>query len=826
MKVLKFGGSSVGSVPAITNALSIVANASTFGEIVVVVSALQGVTNELIRSSELALSKNEDWRALLSNLESRHLATLDALVPSQEYARHVGPLKILFREVSEILLGVSLLGERTAKTLDAVMSYGERASSILFAGALSSHSPGKLLGSAVDASKFLYTTEAFGNAQPLGEKTYRSIRNSLQSVLTQSDRVKTIPVVTGFLGVTELGETTTLGRGGSDYTGALCAAALEATSLEIWTDVDGVMTADPRKVPNALALPHLTYAEALELCHFGAKVIYAPTMRPIIEKRIPLWIKNTFNPEVPGTLIDDSRTPRETLITATSSIDRVALLRVEGSGMVGVPGTSMRLFGALARAQVNVILVSQASSEHTVCVAIPPHQADTACKALNEEFFFEQKLGTIDEIVIDNDYSIVSIVGENMRNRPGISGRLFQALGRNGVNIAAIAQGSSELNISTVIHRTQEVKALNVIHDRFFRSHVRTINLFLVGVGLIGKTLLRQIAHHKEQLARDHHIDLRLVGLCSRKGFVIDERGLDAQKFKEILESSEPGEIDEFVSQMKQLNLPHTVFVDCTASDDVARKYEEILRAHLSIVTPNKRAQSGPLNLYKRLASLSSNLGARLLYETSVGAGLPIIGTLNDLRKSGDQIIKIEAVLSGTLSYLFNTFTSSHSFSTLVKDALSLGFTEPDPRDDLCGSDVGRKILILGREAGASLETTDVVVENLVPERARNASSIDVFWEELAHHDDAMNQRVLEAEKQNRRLTYCSVFEEGRAHASLQMLPHTHPFASLSGSDNIVAFTTERYRERPLVIKGPGAGAEVTAAGVFADIVRLAQIEL
>lgn len=825
MKVMKFGGSSVGTPAMIERVIEICTAASRTQRIAVIVSAFQGVTNQLISLSNQAYRVSESWRDALTELERRHLDVVERLIPVTNRPTIVAEIKVMMNELGDTLTGIALLREVTPRTLDLVMSFGERLSATIIAAAMSASHP-ELVAQFTDARFLITTDEKFGNASPLMEPTTRAIRDHFARIASEekANGKPIVPIITGFIGSTHRHETTTLGRGGSDYTSALVAAAMNAEDLEIWTDVDGILTADPRKVPKAFPLEYLTYEEALELCHFGAKVIYAPTMQPVLEKKIPLAIKNTFNPTIPGTRVGDKPPQHQHAITAISSIDDIVLLRIQGSGMMGVVGIAMRLFGALARERISVILITQASSEHTICLAVAPEQSEQAADLINQEFLLERQAGLINDVVTEHNLSVISIVGENMRNRPGISGRLFSALGRNGINVIAIAQGSSELNISTVIERSQEVKALRVIHDEFFLSHYRTINAFIVGSGLIGGTLLKQIEEHSEHIAEDH-IDLRVVGVCNRRTMTINPAGIPGSHLLDAPKSGEKGDVTQFVTSIKGLNLPNAVFVDCTASDEVTRLYPEILRSHIAIVTPNKRAQSGTMEEYLQLKDISRRTDAPFLFETSVGAGLPVISTLRDLRKSGDRIIKIEAVLSGTLSYLFNSFTGGKPFSQLVREAQELGFTEPDPRDDLCGLDVGRKIIILAREAGANLEQADVVIDNLVPPAARDAKDIATFWATLAEYDDAMETRRSQASSRGARLCYIASFSDsGGAQTSLSEIDANHPFWGLSGSDNIISFTTERYRERPLVVKGPGAGAEVTAAGVLADILRLARI--
>jgi aspartokinase/homoserine dehydrogenase 1 len=629
-------------------------------------------------------------------------------------------------------------------------------------------------------------------------------------------------VITGFIGSTFNNETTTLGRGGSDYTASIFAAALHANEIEIWTDVDGVLTTDPKKVKKAFPLKSLTYEEAMELSHFGAKVIHPPTMHPALERKIPIRIKNTFNPAFEGTVINGKSLPNNFPIKGISAIDDIALIRLQGSGMVGVAGIAQRIFKALAAREINIIMITQASSEHTICFAVLPKFSNLAKKAIQEEFHYEIKEKLINDPIVECNLSIIAVVGENMRNTPGISGKVFQALGKNGINIIAIAQGSSELNISSVIGKENLAKALNALHDAFFLSIAKTVNLYIVGTGLIGGTLLSQIHQQEDFLAKEYLLNVKIIALANRGKMLIDKNGINPSEWKERLQSDGiKTNLNDFVEQMKNYNLPSSIFVDCTASEQVADKYLEILDSAISVVTPNKRANTRSYKYYEQLKNSALNHNVKFLYETNVGAGLPIISTIRDLVSSGDKVLKIEGVLSGTLSYLFTSYTKGKSFSEIVKQAKEKGFTEPDPREDLNGMDVARKLLILAREIGLKLELKNMKVESLIPKSALKTKSVDEFFIKLAEHDDEFEKKRKKAEANGKVLRYIARLENGKAEISLQEVGTDHPFYSLSGSDNIFAFTTKHYQERPIVIKGPGAGANVTSAGVFADIIRI-----
>ncbi|MDR0759778.1 MAG: bifunctional aspartate kinase/homoserine dehydrogenase I, partial [Treponema sp.] len=637
-------------------------------------------------------------------------------------------------------------------------------------------------------------------------------------------------IAAGFIASDDEGRTTTLGRGGSDLSAAIFGAALEADAVEIWTDVDGILTADPRMVKTAFKIDRISYEEALELSHFGAKVLHPPTVMPALEKGIPIVIRNTFNPASSGTWITGEAEDSSFPIRGISSLGNITLVRLQGTGMVGVAGFSSRLFGALARRRINVILITQSSSEYSICFAIDPASAADADAALREEFDREIAAAAIDEPVVEGELAVIAVVGSKMKRRSGISGKIFHALGRNGINIVAIAQGSSELNISAVISRHNEAKALNAIHEAFFLSGVRSVNLFLVGTGLIGGTLIDQIAGHWEILADEHKIRINLAGAANSRRMIFNPDGLDPKTVKALLSSDDRGDpwgfpfdLDAFIARMRDFNLPNMAFCDCTSGNDVASRYAEILRAAIPIVTPNKKANSGSLEYYRTLTGYAKDRGIPYLYETTVCAGLPVISTLRDLAVSGDRVRRIEAVLSGTLSYIFNNFDGSKPFSGLVREAKAKGYTEPDPRDDLNAMDAARKALILARECGMSLEFDAVAIEPLLPAPCFEAEGVEAFFAELRNADPVFEKRRVLAAAKGQVLRYVAVIEEGSARISLREEGEGSPFRSLVDSDNIVVITSDRYSTLPMVIKGPGAGAQVTAGGVFADIVRIAR---
>lgn len=813
MIVVKFGGSSVAEPQRIVAVGNIVSDLlKTEQKLAVVFSAFGGVTDDLIRMSKLASEQNKDYINLCESVKQRHLKAIKAL-GLQKDKKLIDFIEDRFAALHDLLHGVHLVRELSARTLDFISGHGEIFSAKIIAHYFVSI---KLNAAFLDASELVKTDEHFGSAKVDFSKSNKLIRAHFV-------QAKAVEVLTGFIGSTSKNELTTLGRGGSDYTAAIFGAALQAREIQIWTDVDGVMTADPRKVRKAFSVATMTYEEAMEMSHFGAKVIHPPTIQPALEKGIPLWIKNTFNPGNPGTLISTKSSDKHYMVKGISSIDAVALLTLQGSGMVGVAGISARLFGALSQAKVNVILITQGSSEHTISFAVKPSDAILAREAIEQAFALEIKVHLIEKVRIEQDLSIVAVIGENMRNTPGVSGRLFQALGRNGISVVATAQGSSELNISVAIPSRDLNKALNALHQAFFLSDVKTLNVFLVGTtGLIGSTLIRQMEKQKKYLRSSHSLELCLAGITNSKKMFFDEDGIALSRYKDILENKgKRAVLAEFMDQVIALNLPQSILVDCTSSHDVVSHYPKLLEHSISIVTPNKLANSGKLIEYKKMRELARKRSVRFLYETNVGAGLPVISTLKDLLNSGDQVIKVEAVLSGTLSFIFNTYRQGMNFSEVVKQAKAKGYTEPDPRDDLSGTDVARKLLILARETGLDLEMKDIQIEQILPPSCIKAKSVEDFFLALEAADAHFEERRAKAEAKKKVLRFIASLENQQASIRLMEVDARHPFYNLSGSDNIISFTTERYHDRPLVVKGPGAGAEVTAAGVFAEIISI-----
>ncbi len=814
MKILKFGGSSVGNAEKIKNVTKIIKHSIKENKkIAVIFSAFHKVTDELLKMSLIAAEANLEYLDLFKKLEERHITIAKQVLAIKSQSSVLAQLKLNLNELEDVLHGVYLVKELSPRTQDFILSFGERLSTFIISNSLKDNN---IDCEFLDSRLLIKTDESFGNAKVDIVLTYRNIKKYFETHHKAQ-------IITGFIGSTFNNETSTLGRGGSDYSASIFGAALKVKEIEIWTDVDGVLTADPKKVKKAFSLTSMTYEEAMELSHFGAKVIHPPTMQPALEKKIPIRIKNTFNPSFEGTIINGKSNSHNFSIKGISSIDEIALLRIQGGGMIGVAGIAQRIFTALAAKKINIILITQASSEHSLCIAVMPKVSALAKKAIQEELYYEIKEKLIYEPLIEHNLSIIAVVGENMRKTPGISGKVFQALGKNGVNIAAIAQGSSELNISAVISKDDEAKALNALHDAFFLSIAKTVNLFIVGTGLIGGTLLNQITNQAEYLAREYLLNVKVIGLANSRKMLIDSNSIDSTNWETpLFDNGTKTNLNVFIDEMKKLNLPNSIFVDCTASDKVITRYKEILDSSISIVTPNKKANASSFKYYQELKTSAVKHNVRFLYETNVGAGLPIISTLRDLVSSGDKVLKIEGVLSGTLSFIFNSFTKGNLFSQIVREAKAKGYTEPDPREDLKGLDVARKLLILARETGLSLELSDIKIENLVPKEARQSKSVEDFFRKLELSDDYFEMKRKSAEKKGKAIRYIARLENDKAEITLQEVSMDHPFYSLSGSDNILALTTKHYQERPIVIKGPGAGADVTAAGVFSDIIRTA----
>jgi bifunctional aspartokinase / homoserine dehydrogenase 1 len=810
MRILKFGGSSLATPGRVRDVARIVLGQVRQEPVIVVVSAFQGITNQLIEAAQLAERGARGYERTYAQIAKRHHAAADDLVGGRIRTQ----VDALLGELHDALQGIRLLRHCSPRALDLATSFGERLSALIVAAHLHRAHPARF----VDAREFLITDDQFTHAQVNFNKTNRAARRYFTQ-LARRRPARLIPVVTGFIGATADGRTTTIGRNGSDYSAAIVGAALGASVIEIWTDVDGVLSADPRAVPSAFVLPHVSYEEAMELSYFGATVLHSASIAPAVAKAIPILIKNTLNPTAPGTLISRSRGGQEHLAKGISSVRDLTLLTLRGLSMVGVPGTAERLFRALAARGVSVILISQASSEHTICFAVQAADAVPAVDAVRQEFRFElqHELTTLDE---KPDQVIVAVVGDGMKGRPGVAGKVFGALGRHNINISAIAQGASERNISCVVDAAQQVRALNVIHQAFFETR-KSLALVVIGVGNIGGALLRQL-HQQHAYLLAHGFDVKVIGVADSKRFVLSAGGIHLARWREELTASRRRmDPHALAKEIAKLELVNAAVVDCTADASVVDAYPAFVHANLHIITPNKRANVLPWRRYAALIELLKSRRKHFLYEANVGAGLPIMSTLRDLIASGDVIKKVEGIFSGTLSYLFNNFDGTAPFSELVRDAHRMGLTEPDPRDDLSGRDVGRKLLILARQIGSTMDIDDVRVDSLVPPRLARGRFSPRFFEKFAAEDAAMGKRLKQAQSRGAVLRYVGMLEGDRARAGIQEFPRDHPIATTKGSDNIIAFTTERYARTPLVVQGPGAGADVTAMGVFSDILKL-----
>lgn len=813
MKVLKFGGTSVGTVESLKAVLSIVKKSYDAKEKpLVVLSAMSGLTNLLTQLAEDA-AEGKSFSDGLKSLEDKHFTVVKELLAVKYQNPVFTKLKLFFNEIEDLLQGIFALKELSNQSKDLILSYGERCSNYMVSKVMEQYIPESLF---VDASHYVKTDSNFGNAH-LNEMLTEQLVKSLY--ITHRDKLL---FVTGFIGSNENGRITTLGRGGSDYTAAIFGSILDATAIEIWTDVNGMLTADPRIVKKAFSLPVLSYTEAMELSYFGAKVIYPPTMIPAFLKKIPIVIRNTFEPDFSGTVIQFDSGKTALPIKGISSISDISVINLSGSGMIGKSGFSGRLFTLLAREQINVVLITQSSSEHSITFAVNPSDAKRAIQLIEVEFELEIQANKLVVPAIEENLSVLAIVGENMKKTPGMSGRLFAALGRNGINVRAIAQGSSEYNISVIIGKEDLAKALNAVHDAFFAELKKTLHVFNIGTGNIGATLFKQLENQHEFLLDKNDIEIKVVGISNSRKMLFNTEGVDLKNWShELAKNGTESDLALFIDRMKALNLPNCVFIDNTASKLPATYYEDIFKSNISIVTCNKIANSGKYEQYKTLRDTAHRHGVDFFYETNVGAGLPIVRVLKDLMLSGDRIVKIEAILSGTISYIFNNFKADASFYDVVKQAQELGYTEPDPRDDLGGIDFMRKMLILARDAGYAVEAEDVDLGAILPPACLKADTVDSFYTELQQENEYFEAMKKKAANENKVIRYIGKLENGKVSIAIQFVDENHPFYALSGSDNIISFTTERYKERPLVVKGPGAGAEVTAAGVFADLVNV-----
>lgn len=814
MRILKFGGSSLATESCIRDVGKIVLQKARREATVVVVSALRGVTNQLLECARLAENGDRRWKRAWQEIGARHRSMIGGLLPGRRAARVHSQVEALLSELHDALHGVQLLGHCPPRALDLAASFGERLSALIVAAYLDRFRPAHF----VDARQIIVTDDQFTSARVIFGETNRLVRRYFTKLI-RGRRRSPVAVVTGFIASTKDGQTTTLGRDGSDYTAAIVGAALKASAIEIWTDVDGVLSADPKKVPAAFVLPHVTYEEAMELSYFGANVLHSAAIAPAVAGRIPILIKNTFRPDEVGTLISRAHGKGDEIAKGISSIAGLTLLTLRGLNMVGVPGVAERLFRALASRGVNVILISQASSEHTICFAVREVDTSAAMAAIRQEFRFElqHRLTSLDE---KPNQAIVAVVGDEMKGHPGVSGKVFGALGRHNINITAIAQGASERNISCVVDAAQQTRALTIIHQAFFERRKR-LALVLIGVGNIGAALLRQLHEQRAHLLA-RGFDVMVVGLADSKKFVLDPAGINLARWRQRLSASRRRmDLQVLAARIAELELTDAAVVDCTAADAVVKAYPDFVRANLHIVTPNKRANVLPWRQYADLMDLLRKRQKYFLDEANVGAGLPIMSTLRDLIASGDVIRKVEGIFSGTLSYLFNNFDGKAPFSALVRKAWETGLTEPDPRDDLSGQDVARKLLILARQSGSQMEIADVDVESLVPRNLVAGPFGQGFFTSFAQCDPETAERLRRARSRAAVLRYVGTLEGNRARAGIKEFPRDHPIARTTGSDNIIAFTTKRYSRTPLVVQGPGAGADVTAMGVFSDILKL-----
>ena len=811
MKVLKFGGTSVGSVASILSLQKIVEKEAKHQPIIVVVSALGGITDQLIATSQLALKGDERWRSEFDSIVARHHKMIDAIITDPHDRESLfNNVDSLFEQLQSIYYGVFLIHDLSHKTEDTIVSYGERLSSRIVA---------TLIRGAkwFDSRKFIKTEEKQGKRNLDSELTNKLVLDTFSDL----PRISLVP---GFIAQDrDSGDITNLGRGGSDYTASILAASLNAEVLEIWTDVDGFMTADPRVIKSAYTINELSYAEAMELCNFGAKVVYPPTIYPVCVKNIPIKVKNTFNPDGKGTIIKSHVENNQKPIKGLSSIKGTTVITVTGLSMVGVVGVNRRIFSSLANNGISVFLVSQAASENNTSIGVKDEDADNAVRVLNDEFRLEIEDGRMFPMHAESGLATVAIVGENMRRTPGISGKLFEVLGRSGISIIAIAQGASEMNISFVVKGTDLRKALNVLHDSLFLSEYKVLNLFICGVGTVGGMLIEQIKSQYEELKQNSNLKLKVVGIASSKNAIFNRDGLNLDNYREELKASEPSNPEHLRDVILQMNIFNSVFVDCTASQDVAALYQSLLENNISVIAANKIAASGKYEDYYHLKQTAIQRGVKFRFETNVGAGLPIIGTINDLRNSGDKILKIEAVLSGTLNFIFNEIGAETPFSETVKRAKEQGYSEPDPRIDLSGKDVVRKLVILTREAGYKVEQEDVEKHLFVPNDYFQGS-VEDFWKRLPELDANFEQRREKLAEDGKRWRFVATMDHGKTNVALKEVDSSHPFYNLEGSNNIVLLTTDRYKEYPMQIQGYGAGASVTAAGVFANIMSIANI--
>ena len=814
MRILKFGGSSLANPDRIKLVLKIIREyTAEFPEISVVVSAKSGVTDQLDKLCDLIPGLSADCEAVIQALEQRHLADIKALLPVTKQPADMAEIIAMCNELSDIVKGASLVGEVTPRTRDLILSFGERLSAYLVCQAIKIDIPDALY---TDTRHLIKTDTTFGQARVDFESTNKLIKEFYSEA-------KGLKVVTGFIASSIQDQTTTLGRNGSDYTASILGAALQADVIEIWTDTDGVMTADPAYVKEAQSIGQLSYSEAMELSHFGAKVIFPASLHPAMAKQIPIFVKNTFNPEHRGTLICNNSSTDNGFIKGITSLGNVCMITVEGSGMVGVAGVSARMFNALSQQNISVILISQASSEHSICIALMQADSEKACQVLRKTFSEELFSGLISSVNFECNLAIVAVVGENMRHMPGVAARVFSPLGRNGINVKAISQGSSELNISFVIHENDLKKALRVLHQSLFSRETRQLHLYVAGTGSVGSRLLEMIERHDDYLQKQK-IDLQLCGLINSRFMLIEESPICLTNWKDLAEkNTEEANFRRFVDGMLLQNMENSVFVDVTAADEPVEYYNKLFQGNIAIVAANKRANTQKMEQYRELHAAAKKRNVSFHYETNVGAGLPVINVVRNIIAGGDKVIKIDAVLSGTLNWLLSEYDGSRLFSELVQIAKSRGYTEPDPRDDLSGMDVARKCLILARECGLEIELDNIAVESLMSSEAAQSEDLSAFFRSLKKNDPGFHSRYSKAVADGKKLRYVASIENGTAKVELLELGEDHPFFALRGSENCIIFTTKYYQQFPMVIKGPGAGVDVTAAGLLADIIRIAE---